>query len=151
MLKAVYPSGEDDEYTFYQGNGIHMFRETFNSSILSMGICALIIMLSICMIVYWALLCRKSQVAKDLLYMGIFVLLLGIWLLGNVNGFALLFDCRPYASYFSYTLLMLMGSTFLLFVKYFLLRFPSNYMHIKTNSRIYRCLEHSVFSYILSY
>lgn len=120
ILKAVYPSGADDECTFYQGNGINMFRETVNASALSIGICALIVMLGICMVIYWALLCRKTHVAKDLLYMGIFVMLLGMWTLGEENGFAILFDCRPYASYFSYTLLMLMGISFLLFVKHFL-------------------------------
>lgn len=120
MLKAVYPFGEDDEYTFYQGNGIHMFRKVLEGSVLSIVICALIIMAGIGMIIYWAMLYRKRQDVKDLLYMGIFVLLVGMWTLGDVNGVAILLDCRPYASYFSYVLLMLMSSTFLLFIKYFL-------------------------------
>ena len=70
--------------------------------------------------IYWAMLYRKRQDVKDLLYMGIFVLLVGMWNLGAVNGVAILLDCRPYASYFSYILLMLMGSTFLLFIKHYL-------------------------------
>lgn len=119
-FKAVYSSGEKQEFTFYQGNGVAMLRQMIHASLLSMGICASIIMLGIFMIIYWLLVCRKTKVAQDMLYMGIFVSLLGMWSLGEETGIAVLFNNRPYASFLAYTLLMLMGISFLLFVKFFL-------------------------------
>ena len=55
-----------------------------------------------------------------MLYMGIFVSLLGMWLFGEETGVSIIFDNRPYASFLAYTLLMLMGISFLIFVKFFL-------------------------------
>lgn len=120
IMKAVYPSGEDHEYTFYQGNGVEMFRSSVRDSILSLAVSALITMLGICMIIYWFLICRRMQIAKELFYMGIFVVLLGLWSFGEEKGAILLLENRPFASYRAFTLLMLMGISFLLFVKHFL-------------------------------
>ena len=119
-LKAVYSSGEKQEFTFYQGNGVAMFRQMIHESLFSMGVCAIIIMLGIFMIIYWIIVCRKTKVAQDMLYMGIFVSLLGMWLLGEETGVSIIFDNRPYASFLAYTQLMLMGISFLIFVKFFL-------------------------------
>lgn len=119
-MKSVYPSGENHEYTFYQGNSIEMLGRSIRESILSMCVSALITMLGICMIIYWFLICRRMQIAKELFYMGIFVVLLGAWLFGEETGSIILLTNRPYASYLAFTLLMLMGISFLLFIKHFL-------------------------------
>lgn len=120
IMKAVYPSGEDHEYTFYQGNGVEMYSRSVRESLLSLGVSAMITMLGICMIIYWFLICRRMQIAKELFYMGIFVVLLGLWSFGEEKGAILFLENRPYASYLAFTLLMLMGISFLLFVKHFL-------------------------------
>lgn len=120
VMRAVFPSGEDHEYTFYQGNGVEMFARSVRDSLLSMAVSALITMLGICMVIYWFLICRRMQIAKELFYMGIFVVLLGLWSFGEEKGAVLLLANRPYASYLAFTLLMLMGTSFLLFVKHFL-------------------------------
>ena len=120
LMKAVYPSGKNLEYNFYQGNGVEMFRRSVHESLLSMVVSALITMLGICMIIYWFLICRRMQIAKELFYMGVFVVFLGIWSFGEEKGTGILLENRPYASFLAFTLLMLMGISFLLFVKHFL-------------------------------
>ncbi|MCM1156362.1 MAG: GGDEF domain-containing protein [Roseburia sp.] len=120
VMKAVYPSGSDHEYTFYQGNGVEMYAGSVRESLPAMAVSALITMLGICMIIYWFLICRKMQIAKELFYMGIFVVLLGLWAFSEEKGAILLLGNRPYVSYLAFTLLMLMGISFLLFVKHFL-------------------------------
>lgn len=120
LMKAVYPSGKSHEYNFYQGNGVEMFAHSVRGSLLSMAVSALITMLGICMVIYWFLICRRMKIAKELFYMGVFVVLLGFWSFGEEKGAIILIANRPYASYLAFTLLMLMGISFLLFVKHFL-------------------------------
>ena len=81
-LKAVYSSGKKQEFTFYQGNGVAMFRQLIRESLFSMAVCAIIIMLGIFMIIYWIIVCRKTKVAQDMLYMGISFLIFVNFFLG---------------------------------------------------------------------
>lgn len=115
-IRASYSSGADNEHVFYQGNGVDIIREMVHSSFLSVGICVLLILVGMLMIIYWLLFCLRTHVAKELLYMGILVLLMGAWAFTEERFVMILFGNRAFASYLTYVILMLMGVTFMLFL-----------------------------------
>lgn len=118
--KAIYQSGINNEHTFYRGNGIEILRQIIQNSILSILICIFLLIFGICMILYWLLICRKTRVAKELLYMGILLILVGIWSFGEEKSVMILLSNRVFASYLTYITLMLMGVTFFLFLKQYI-------------------------------
>ena len=120
IIKPIYPSGRLDEHTFYQGNGVAILRELLHQSYFSMFICFILVLSGICMILYWMVFCQKARIAKELLYMGILVLLIGVWAFTEEQIVMIMFSNRVYASYVTYIVLMLIGVTFMLFTKYYL-------------------------------
>ncbi|MCM1252037.1 MAG: GGDEF domain-containing protein [Clostridium sp.] len=119
-IKPIYPSGWGDEHTFYQGNGVAILRELLHNSFFSMFICLILVLSGVCIILYWLVFCQKAQIAKELLYMGILALLIGAWAFLEEQIIMIMFSNRVYASYITYILLMLIGVTFMLFIKYYL-------------------------------
>lgn len=115
-VRAVYPSGTDNEHVFYRGDGVNIIREMVHSSFVSIGICLLLVLVGICMVIYWLLFCMRTHVARELLYMGILVLLMGAWAFTEERFVMILFANRAFASYLTYITLMLMGVTFMLFL-----------------------------------
>lgn len=115
-IKAIYPSGENNLHTFYQGNGLNILRQVIQSSILSLIVCIVLFVLGICMILYWVIICRKTRVAQEVLYMGLLLLFVGIWALGEEKSVMILFDNRVYASYITYISLILSSITFMFFI-----------------------------------
>lgn len=128
VVKAVYPSGEENSHIFYRGNGVDLLRQLVSESVFAMGVSLLLVIIGICMIVYWLFLCRKTKVALELLYIGISAVLIGIWAFTEEKPVMILFDNRAYASYLTYILLMLIGVTFMLFVKHYIVK-EGRYLH----------------------
>lgn len=116
MTRAAYPSGMDNAHVFYKGNGVDMIREMVHASFISIGVCVLLVLVGICMIIYWLLFCMRTHVARELLYMGTLVLLMGAWAFTEERFVMVLFANRAFASYLTYVILMLMGVTFMLFL-----------------------------------
>jgi len=119
-IKAVYPSGESNQHTFYVGNGVKILRQLIHDSAFAMCVSVLLVIIGFCMVIYWLFLCYKTKVALELLYIGISAVLIGIWAFTEEKPVMLLFENRVYASYITYTLLMLLSVTFMLFVKHFI-------------------------------
>lgn len=120
--KAVYQSVENNGHVFYMGNGVSILRQVFRESVFSVGVNLLPIIAGICMVMYWLLFCRKAKVALELLYIGISTILVGTWALTEEKLITILFDNRVYASYIAYVLLMLIGVTFMLFLKHYIVK-----------------------------
>lgn len=127
-VKAVYRSGEKNGHTFYMGNGVGILRQLIRDSIFAMGVSLLLVIIGICMIIYWLFLCRKTKVALELLYIGISAVLIGIWAFTEEKPVMILLDNRVYASYLTYILLMLIGVTFILFLKHYIVK-EGRYLH----------------------
>ncbi len=127
-IKAIYHSGEQNHHIFYVGNGINMIRQMVHDSAFAMGVSLLLVIIGSCMVIYWLFLCRKTRVALELLYIGISAVLIGIWAFTEERTIMILFDNRVYASYVTYTLLMLIGITFLFFVKQYIVK-EGRYFH----------------------
>lgn len=127
-IKAVYRSGENNQHTFYMGNGVKILRQLIHDSVFAMGVSMLLVIIGTCMIVYWLFLCRKTKVALELLYIGISAVLIGMWAFTEEKPVMILFDNRVYASYITYILLMLIGVTFLFFLKHYIAK-EGRYFH----------------------
>lgn len=127
-INAIYHSGEQNHHIFYVGNGINMIRQMVHDSAFAMGVSLLLVIIGSCMVIYWLFLCRKTRVALELLYIGISAVLIGIWAFTEERTIMILFDNRVYASYVTYTLLMLIGITFLFFVKQYIVK-EGRYFH----------------------
>lgn len=119
-IKAIYKSGENNQHTFYLGNGVEILRQLVYGSAFSMGVCLLLVTIGICMVIYWLFLCRKTKVAMELLYIGFLALLIGAYSFTEEEPVMILFGNRVYASYLTYVLLMLIGVTFILFLRHYL-------------------------------
>lgn len=128
MIKAVYPSGKENSHTFYMGNGVGILRQLVRDSVFAMGVSLLLFIIGLCMIIYWLFLCRKTRVALELLYMGILAVLIGTWAFTEEKPVMILFDNRVYASYLTYILLMLIGVTFMFFLKHYIVK-EGRYLH----------------------
>lgn len=127
-IKAVYQSGEKNSHTFYMGNGVGILRQLLRGSVFAMGVSLLLVIIGACMVIYWLFLCRKTKVALELLYIGISAILIGIWAFTEEKPVMILFDNRAYASYITYVLLMLLGVTFMFFLKHYIAK-EGRYIH----------------------
>lgn len=127
-IKAIYSSGEDNLHTFYKGSGVGILRQLVQDSVFAMGVSLLLVIIGICMAIYWLFLCRKTRVAMELLYIGFSAILIGTWSFTEEKPVMLLFDNRVYASYITYVLLMLIGVTFMLFLKHYIVK-EGRYLH----------------------
>ena len=128
IIKAIYRSGAGNEHVFYMGNGVGILRQMVEDSVFAMGVSVLLVIIGVCMIIYWLFLCRRTNVARELFYIGISAVLIGTWAFTEEKPVMLLFDNRVYASYITYVLLMLIGVTFILFVKHYIAR-KGRYFH----------------------
>ena len=128
MIKAIYHSGENNQHTFYMGNGVNILRQMIHDSVFAMGVSLLLVIIGICMVIYWLFLCCKTKVALELLYIGISAVLIGTWAFTEEKPVMLLFDNRVYASYITYILLIQIGVTFMLFVKNYMVK-EGRYFH----------------------
>lgn len=127
-VKAVYPSGEKNQHVFYRGNGIEMLRGMLHESAFAMGVSLLLVIIGACMVIYWLFVCGRTKVAQELLYIGISAVLIGVWSFTEEKPVMILFDNRVFASYLTYVLLMLIGITFMLFVKHYIVK-EGRYFH----------------------
>lgn len=106
--------------TFYYGDGRRMYKDTIVSSLPSMVICILICCLGLCLLIFYFLVCKQAPEQHDVLDLGVFSILLGIWSFGETTGAALLLEKRVMASYTGFTCLMFFGIPFVLFIRNFL-------------------------------
>lgn len=117
ITKPVYSDVAARPTEFYYGDGVKMYENLIYSSSLDMLFCVLIITVGVCLSIYYFISGRSS---KEILYLGIFAGILGLWSLGETAGAILLVRPRTAASYCAFTYLMLMGYPFVLFVKHFM-------------------------------
>lgn len=117
ITKPVYPDIPSRPTEFYFGDGVAMYENLIYNSFLEMLFCILIITVGACLAIYYFISGRSS---KEILYLGVFAGILGVWSLGETAGAILLVQPRVAASYCAFTCLMLMGYPFILFIRYFL-------------------------------
>jgi len=139
VTKQAYPSLANQDIVFELGNAISMQKDVVMQSIVDVCICLSILLIGAALLLYWMLVFRKVNAQKELLYLGMFALVFGIWAFGETKLAVFMFDNRAFWSYMAFTCLMTMCLPFLYFVKEFLEtedkyihRFIAGYIVIET-------------------
>jgi diguanylate cyclase (GGDEF)-like protein len=114
-ITATYDITSDTSMTFYKGDCSSMFYSLIKGSLFSIVICAINIILGIVMIIYWILIYRRSKIGNEVICLGIFAVLWGMWSALETNFAQLLFTNREAWSFVSMVMLMLMCVPFMLF------------------------------------
>ena len=86
-------------------------------NIFSYSICIIAVILGIIMMGYWCYIHHSTYIKPDMLYLGMFSFLLGVWSLNEVPINVLVLQNHVVISYLAFTTLMLLPVPFLLFVR----------------------------------
>lgn len=120
VVSSVYPGMKSANLVFYQGNGLSMGFGLIRDSFPAMVMCLIILVIGICLLCFWVFSGLHGKWPADVLYLGLLVLFMGIWSLGETQGVIYLLPNRVAASYTSYTCLMAIGFLFILFTHRFM-------------------------------
>lgn len=118
-FEAVYPQVRDIRIDFFQGDGQKMAVTSMRRSIFEILISIIDMTLGIIMMVYYIVINKEMLLGRGIWYFGLFSTIVGIWSLNESELMTILVQNRVAASYFGYTLIMLMIAPFVLFVREF--------------------------------
>ena len=116
----AYPSLGQQEIEFQLGNAITMERDVVANSIIDVCVCLCILLIGIALTCFWIMVFRKTKEQKELLYLGLFAWIFGVWAFGETQLAVFMFEHRAFWSYMAFTCLMVMCLPFLLFVREFM-------------------------------
>lgn len=116
QIKSVY--GRTPEIpTIYIGSKTSLLMMIIKENFFSYSICVLAVILGIIMMAYWCYIHHSTYIKPDMLYLGMFSVLLGIWSLNEVPINVLVLQNHVMISYLAFITLMLLPVPFLLFVR----------------------------------
>ena len=119
MIQA-YPSLSKQDVKFELGNAIPMQRSVVLNTIIDVCVCLCILIIGIALTFYWFMVFRKTNEQRELIYLGLFAWIFGVWAFGETQLAVFMFEHRAFWSYMAFTCLMTMCLPFLLFVREFL-------------------------------
>lgn len=120
VFSAAYPQSRTEDYEFYLGDGVSMYREYIRNSLLASIISVLTVILGFAMVCYWFIFWKKAKQGPEMMYFGLFTVLLGLWTLTETDLIKIMIPQRGGISVAGYVLLMLVAPPFVLFIKHFL-------------------------------
>lgn len=120
VTRQAYPNLAEQDIVFEIGNAIPMQREVVLGSIIDVCICLAILLIGSALVFYWLMVFRGINLQKDVLYLGLFALVFGLWAFGETKLAVFMFDHRAFWSYMAFTCLMTMCLPFLYFTREFL-------------------------------
>ena len=104
----AYPELENHHIVFEIGNAVGMYREVMEGALYDLVLTVAIVLIGFALTAYWVLVFRKVNKQKDLLYLGLFAIIFGIWNFGETQFAVFMFDNRAFWSYLAFTCLMVM-------------------------------------------
>ncbi len=119
-VSQVYPDLPKQEMIFECGSIINMYRAIIDDSLVEVALATAIIAIGIGLTAYWFLVFRKPNYHREIVYLGCFAIIFGIWNLGETQFVVFLFDNRAFWSYLAFTCLMTMCLPALYFFRTFL-------------------------------
>lgn len=119
-VDAAYKSVQQENHEFYFGEALYMYKSIMKSSIVSMLVSLVLIIAGFAMVFYAALANRSVYIGRSLIYLGIFIMIFGLWSFNETDGATLLFNHRITSAFSAYIYLMTMSASFLLFVREFM-------------------------------
>ena len=116
----AYPSLSKQDIEFQLGNAITMERDVVTNSVIDVCVCLCILLIGLVLFFYWMMVFRKTGEQKELLYLGLFAWIFGVWAFGETQLAVFMFPHRAFWSYLAFTCLMVMCLPFLYFVREFM-------------------------------
>jgi diguanylate cyclase (GGDEF)-like protein len=127
-VKPCYASVRDYQMTFYQGYSVQMLQNVFREE----GFIAIVNFLNLCLglllLLFGTMAHKRSNIGGVMVYLGIFMILLSVWSISENGIVALLLEQRAACSFISYTVLIMVGIPFIMFVRCYL-GTEDNYLH----------------------
>ncbi len=125
----AYPEMENHTLVFERGSAVNMYRQVMDGAVYDLLLTLTIVLIGIILTSYWSLVSRKAGGQKDLLYLGIFAIVFGIWNFGETRFATFMFDNRAFWSYLAFTCLMIMCLPALYFFRVFM-GTKDKYLHL---------------------
>lgn len=116
----IYPNLGKQDVEFQLGNAIQMQRDVVIGSVIDVCVCLSILIIGVALFAYWVMVFRKTNEQKEVLYLGLFAWIFGVWAFGETKLAVFMFPHRAFWSYMAFTCLMTMCLPFILFAKEFL-------------------------------
>lgn len=116
-ITSPYDGYSEDIPTFYVGSTLAVIAKIINTNITSFLLCFVIFSLGILMVVYWIYIRCHIYIRPNLLYLGIFAILLSIWSANESRFTTLLLKNNLACSYLAFMTLMMLPLPFGLFVR----------------------------------
>lgn len=119
-VSQVYPQLAKQVPVFELGNAMNMYRDVLNGASFELLLSCTIIVIGLVLILYWGLVFGKTDGQREILYLGLFALIFGVWNFGETQFVVFMFEKRAFFSYLAFTCLMTMCLPALYFIKDFL-------------------------------
>ena len=119
-VSQKYPQLKKQIPEFELGNVVNMYRNVLNGAAFELLLSCTIIVVGLALFIYWVLVFGKSNIQKEILYLGLFAIIFGIWNFGETDYAIFILENRAFFSYLAFTCLMTMCLPALYFIKEFL-------------------------------
>lgn len=119
-VMQVYPELSKQIPVFELGNAMNMYQKVMNGAAIELLLSGTIIVIGIVLFLYWILVFGKMGIQKEILYLGLFAIIFGIWNFGETQFAVFMFENRAFFSYLAFTCLMVMCLPAVYFFKDFL-------------------------------
>lgn len=127
-IKQTYANLSKQELEFQLGNAISILHDVIVGSVIDVCIALSIMLIGMALALYWQLVFRKTNEQRDVLYLGLFAIVFGIWAFGETKLAVFMFQDRAFWSYLAFTCLQTMCLPFIYFIRYFL-ELEDKYFH----------------------
>lgn len=124
----AFPSLGKQDLEFQLGSAIEMQRSVVTHSIIDVCVCLSILLIGIGLFFCWLMVFSKTNEQRELLYLGLFAIIFGVWAFGETQLSVFMYGNRAFWSYMAFTCLMTMCLPFLLFVREFM-ETEDKYLH----------------------
>ena len=120
VTTKVYANQGIQNIEFQLGSDIVMQRNVVVNSIIDVCVCLAIFLIGLGLLSYWLMVFRRTNEERELLYLGLFALVFGIWAFGETQIAVFMFAKRAFWSYMAFTCLMTVCLPFLLYIREFM-------------------------------
>lgn len=119
VFDPVYSNVANTEVIFFKGNGNQMMLQLFRGGIFNCIASLLILVVGFCLVIYWCITRRFTKDLKNLLYVGCFAMILGLWSVSETDIVQMLVQNRVSGTFIGFTCVGLLGPSAVLFARYF--------------------------------
>ncbi len=119
IITGAYAAVYDYDITFYMGDGQTIYRSLLKNSIHDGEMSLIVLLVGNVMILSWFFTRKKTKIRGELLYLGVFSVMMGMWSYGETEMSVLLQANHQASTFAAFVLLMALPIPFILFMKDF--------------------------------